>query len=88
MKGLATPLAELRVDQLRQWQILATNALNRVANSRIPTSDTFQVRQKVWLEARNLALPYGSVKLAPRHYGPFKITQAISPVAYKLVLPY
>jgi hypothetical protein len=32
-------------------------------------------------------LPYGSVKLAPRCYRPFKITQVISPVAYKLALP-
>jgi len=32
-------------------------------------------------------LPYGSVKLAPRHHGPFQITQVISPVAYKLALP-
>jgi hypothetical protein len=47
-----------------------------------------QVGQKVWLKAQNLALPYGSVKLAPRCHGPFEITQAISSVAYKLVLPH
>jgi hypothetical protein len=48
----------------------------------------FQLGQKVWLKAKNLALPYGSVNLAPRHHGPFKITQVISPVVYKLALPH
>jgi len=41
----------------------------------------------VWLDAKNLALPYGSVKLAPRRHGPFKITRVISPVVYQLRLP-
>ena len=31
---------------------------------------------------------YGSVKLAPRHHGPFPIAQVISPVTYKLTLPH
>ncbi len=48
----------------------------------------FKNGQKVWLEAQNLALPYGSIKLAPRRHGPFSITQVISPVAYKLALPH
>ena len=41
----------------------------------------------VWLEAKHLALPYASAKLAPKCYGPFKITWEISPVAYQLKLP-
>jgi hypothetical protein len=41
----------------------------------------------VWLEAKNLALPYGTVKLAPRRHGPFCISKIISPVAYQLALP-
>ena len=44
--------------------------------------------QKVWLEAKNLALPYGTIKLAPRCYGPFKITKVISLVTYRLELPF
>jgi len=43
--------------------------------------------QEVWLEAKNLSLPYGSVKLAPRRHGPFRIEEAVSPVAYRLRLP-
>src|SRR5216683_474169 len=82
------PVARLRVDQLRQRRKQATAALNNVANSKTPALDIFKSRQKVWLEAKNLALPYGSVKLAPRRHGPFSITQVISPVTYKLALPH
>ena len=58
--------AELRVDQLRQQRKQATAALNEAANSKSPTANVFKYGQKVWLKAKNLALPYGSVKLAPR----------------------
>jgi hypothetical protein len=47
----------------------------------------FHLGQRVWLDAMNLKLPYGSVKLAPKRHGPFQITQVISPVAYRLALP-
>ena len=59
-----------------------------MANSKSPAENVFKHGQKVWLEARNLALPYGSVKLAPRRHRPFTITQVISPVTYKLALPH
>jgi hypothetical protein len=86
-EGAGNPLAEKHVDQLRQRRILAREALNRVANRDSPSQDTFTLGQRVWLEAKNLSLPYGSVKLAPRRHGPFQITQVISLVAYKLRLP-
>jgi hypothetical protein len=41
----------------------------------------------VWLEGKNLKLPYQSTKLVPRWYGPFKIIKEVSPVAYQLSLP-
>jgi len=82
------PAAKAHVDQLRQWRKQAIAALNKSANSKTPAKNVFSHGQKVWLEARNLALPYGSVKLAPRRHGPFSITQVISPVTYKLALPH
>ena|SRR6266851_4879097 len=60
------PAVESQVDQLRQWRKQATVALNNVANSKSPTTNVFCHRQKVWLEAKNLALPYRLVKLALR----------------------
>src|SRR5216684_3710250 len=82
------PAARARVDQLRQRRRQAIAALTKAANSKSPAENVFKHGQKVWLEAQNLALPYGSVKLAPRRHGPFSITQVILPVTYKLALPH
>jgi hypothetical protein len=45
-----------------------------------------KVEDLVWLEGRNLRVR-GSRKLLPKRYGPFKITEKIGPVAYRLDLP-
>jgi hypothetical protein len=47
----------------------------------------YQKDDRVWLDATNLRTTYPSKKLSPKRYGPFVITQVISPVAYKLRLP-
>ena len=86
--GTNNPTAELWVNQLRQQRVQATKALNTAANGKSPLMNMFKHRQKVWLKAKNLALPYGSVKLAPRHHSPFPIAQVMSPVMYKLMLPH
>jgi hypothetical protein len=86
-EGADNPLAKERVEQLIQWRILAQEALNWVANCYSFSENVFKVGQRVWLKAKDLTLPYRSIKLAPRCYGPFKITQVISPMVYKLKLP-
>src|SRR3984893_17991306 len=48
----------------------------------------FHEGEKVWLEGTHLRLPYETMKLAPRQYGPFKVAAKISDVAYRLELPY
>ena len=63
---------------------MAAEAINK--KSVTPTAKWLE-EQQVWLEAKNIALTYGSSKLAPRCHGPFKITHVISPVAYELKLP-
>src|SRR6201999_893320 len=65
----------------------ATDAINRLANNRGAPTPKFQQGDKVWLEARNLKLPHGTPKLLPRRYGPFKISEIVNPVAYRLALP-
>jgi len=47
----------------------------------------FSKGDKVWLEGTHLKLPYDTMKLAPRQYGPFKVAAKISNVAYPLKLP-
>jgi len=41
---------------------------------------------QVWLEGHNLTIT-GNHKLSPKWYGPFKVSQKISPVAMQLALP-
>jgi hypothetical protein len=47
----------------------------------------FTLGQKVWLESKNLKLPFKSKKIAPKRHGPFKITKVLSPLTYQLELP-
>ena len=66
---------------------MAIHALNKVAyKTEIPTP-IWNIGQSVWLEGKNLPLPYGTVKLALRCHRPFKIIKIISPVAIRLELP-
>jgi hypothetical protein len=44
----------------------------------------FKEEERVWLEGTHLKLPYETMKLAPRQYGPFHITSKVSDVAYRL----
>jgi Chromo (CHRromatin Organisation MOdifier) domain len=72
---------------MRRNQLLAIHALNRTTyKTNIPTNQ-WTIGQLAWLEGKNLPLPYGTAKLAPRCHGPFKITKIISPVAVRLELP-
>jgi len=64
-----------------------TVALNWVAEKSGTLSAQYNTRDQVWLEGKNLRLPYQATKLAPKRYGPFKIIKEISPVAYQLALP-
>ena len=45
-----------------------------------------KIGDQVWLEGKNLTIT-GHQKLSPKYYGPFKITEQISPMAYQLLLP-
>src|SRR6266478_5523037 len=65
----------------------AIRALNKVTNQKGPPPAQFHLREQVWLDASHLKLPHQKAKLTPKHLGPFKIVQEISPVAYQLELP-
>jgi hypothetical protein len=70
-------------------EALAAHELARARmKARFPSSfRTFQKGEKVWLEAKNLKLPYLSKKIAPKRTGPFRISEVLSPVSYRLLLP-
>ena len=44
-----------------------------------PISNKYHVRDQVWLKGTHLKLPHQMTKLAPKCYGPFKITKQINP---------
>jgi hypothetical protein len=41
----------------------------------------------MWLDSKNLKTTHPITKLCPKHYRPFKVTKALSHVAYQLDLP-
>ena len=45
---------------------------------------TYQDGDLVWLEGHNLHLDQPVAKLSPKHHGPFKVTQVLSPITYQL----
>src|SRR5882672_9920837 len=51
------------------------------------THRPYQKGQKVWLEGTNLHTTHPTVKLRPKRYGPFKITEVLGPTTYRLELP-
>jgi hypothetical protein len=78
--------AEEYLSNMRCNRLMAIHALNKVAyKSGVPTNQWTE-GQLVWLEGKNLPLPYGTAKLAPQRHRPFKITKIISPVAAQLEL--
>jgi hypothetical protein len=81
----ANERVEERTLQAKEYRAQAQAAIDRVANK--TPEDQFRVGDLVWLEAKNLNLPYQTRKLAPKRHGPFTITKRVSPVAYQLQLP-
>jgi RNase H-like domain found in reverse transcriptase/Integrase zinc binding domain len=79
--------AEEYLSNMRRNRLMAIHALNKVAHKVNVPPNRWLVGQLVWLEGKNLPLPHGTAKLAPRQHGPFKVTQIISPVAVRLELP-
>ena len=47
----------------------------------------YEVDDQVWLEGINLKMPYETVKLSPKWYGPFRVAVKISNISYQLGLP-
>ena len=76
---------EERHQIIKEHREAALHTLDKAAQS-TPASQ-YKVGEWVWLKAKHPALPYASVKLAPKCHGPFQITKEISPVAYQLALP-
>ena len=47
----------------------------------------FNVRDKVWLQAKQIKIHQQLAKLGPKQLGPFEVTEVRSDINYKLALP-
>ena len=86
---LSPPLMNDRVEErsevaFQKW-MQARTAINLWAGTQPPS--LFETGDRVWLEGKNLKLPYQSLKLVPKRHGPFQIKRMISNVAAQLELP-
>src|SRR5258708_34679988 len=80
------PAASDRLDELSKARSDAQKSLEKHIKSDF-SPRSFQINDKVWLDARNLRAKVPSKKLSPRCYGPFTIMKQVSPVAYQIQLP-
>jgi hypothetical protein len=83
------PRVTLRLEQLKEAQVQARNAMIKAQQSWVKHRDTPKYKEgdQVWLEGKNLRINQPTAKLAPRRHGPFKIIQVMSAVNYRLELP-
>ena len=65
----------------------ATVARMKMMERTMNRTKPFKVNDQVWLESKNLKIPYQLRKLAPKWEGPFKIKEVLGPVTYRLTLP-
>jgi hypothetical protein len=85
------PEAEKRLSALFHTQneaqaahkLMQQTMMEQITQKFIP----FKKGDEVWLDSKNLKLPYLMRKLAPKQEGPFLITEVISPLSYRLKLP-
>jgi hypothetical protein len=83
------PKVTMRLEQLKEARIQAWDAMIKAQQSWVKHRDTPKYKEgdQVWLEGKNLRINQPTAKLAPRRHGPFKITQVMSAVNYRLELP-
>jgi hypothetical protein len=83
------PKVTLRLEQLKEARIQARDAMIKAQQSWVKHRDMPKYKEgdQVWLEGKNLCINQPTAKLAPRKHGPFKITQVMSAVNYRLELP-
>src|SRR5260370_1127634 len=72
-----------RTEQMAQSRAQAIEAINQTDHDGAAPPSQFKIHDRVWLDAKNLRLPYQTSKLAPNRHSPFHVTKEISPLAYQ-----
>ena len=87
-RTMSVPGITERLKQIKEHWMAAQHALEQAQQWLIKEIKykPFSKGDKVWLEGTHLKLPYKTMKLAPRWYGPFMVVAQILNVAYQLKL--
>ena len=87
------PAADRRLEDLRLAQDdakaaleVAADRMKRYYDRARDEAPTFEVGDRVWLDATNIRMP-GARKLLPRRLGPYEIEQVVGELNYRLKLP-
>jgi hypothetical protein len=83
------PHVMTRLEQYNKARHKAQELMQCAQQSWVRHRDTprYQVGDQVWLEGWHLHTNQPTTKLAPKHHGPFKVIQVMSPINYHLQLP-
>jgi hypothetical protein len=83
------PAIEEQKAQLLEARKNAQEAISRAQSfwTKDPHFQRYCMDQKVWLEGTHLHTTHPTTKLRAKRFGPFKITEALSAVMYRLDLP-
>jgi hypothetical protein len=75
----SSPTLNDRLTSIAQARKDAADALRKSQSLELPSNFIpYCMGDRVWLEGQNLNTTHPSAKLAPRHYGPFLVTAAVS----------
>jgi hypothetical protein len=83
------PQVALRIQQFKEARERAQRMMIQAQQSWVKhrSIPKYKEGDLVWLEGRNLWTSQPTAKLAPKRHGPFKVTQVMSAVNYRLELP-
>jgi transposase InsO family protein len=83
------PAIEERKSQLLEARKSAQEAISKVQSlwTKDPHFQQYCMDQKVWLEGTHLRTTHPTTKLRAKRFGPFKVTEVLSAVTYRLDLP-
>jgi len=84
MPGIASQLKQIKEHRSSTQKVLQQTQQRLIKETKYKP---FKENDKVWLEGTHLKLPYNTIKLAPRQYGPFRVATKVSDIAYCLELP-
>jgi hypothetical protein len=78
-----------RLEQYNEARRKVQDLMRWAQQSWVRHCDTpkYKIGDQVWLEGRHLHTNQPTAKLAPKHHGPFKVVQVMSPINYRLELP-